>query len=27
LSSKLLSPEDFRAIGRSNAIGLFPQLS
>ena len=27
LSSKLLSLEDFRAIGRGNALALFPQLS
>ncbi len=26
LSSKLLSPEDFRAIGRNNALALFPRL-
>jgi len=26
LSSKLLSPSDFRAIGRGNALGLFPRL-
>ena len=26
LSSKLLSPDDFRAIGRSNALALFPRL-
>ncbi len=26
LSSKLLSAEDFRAIGRGNALGLFPRL-
>ena len=26
LSSKLLSPDDFRAIGRNNALALFPQL-
>ena len=27
LSSKLLSPEDFRAIGRSNALALFPRFN
>jgi predicted TIM-barrel fold metal-dependent hydrolase len=26
LSSKLLSPDDFRAIGRNNALAMFPQL-
>ncbi len=26
LSSKLLSPDDFRAIARGNALGLFPRL-
>ena len=26
LSSKLLSAADFRAIGRGNALGLFPRL-
>ncbi|HKN02312.1 MAG TPA: hypothetical protein VJX23_17505 [Candidatus Binataceae bacterium] len=26
LSNKLLSPDDFRAIGRNNALSLFPQL-
>jgi len=26
LSSKLLSPDDFRAIGRSNPLALFPRL-
>lgn len=27
LSSKLLSPHDFRAIGRDNALALFPRLA
>jgi predicted TIM-barrel fold metal-dependent hydrolase len=27
LSSKLLSPDDFRAIGRDNALALFPRLA
>jgi 6-methylsalicylate decarboxylase len=27
VSSKLLSPEDFRAIGRDNALALFPRLA
>ena len=27
LSSKLLSADDFRAIGRGNALALFPQLA
>jgi len=27
LSSKLLSAEDFRAIGRGNALALFPRLN
>jgi predicted TIM-barrel fold metal-dependent hydrolase len=27
LSSKLLSPEDFQAIARTNALALFPRLS
>jgi predicted TIM-barrel fold metal-dependent hydrolase len=26
LGSQLLSPDDFRAIGRNNALGLFPRL-
>jgi predicted TIM-barrel fold metal-dependent hydrolase len=26
LSSKLLSPDDYRAIGRNNALAMFPQL-
>ncbi len=26
MGSQLLSPEDFRAIGRNNALSLFPHL-
>lgn len=27
VSSKLLAPEDLRAIGRDNALALFPRLA